>query len=149
MINERLQAAALKLGLQLGNEWRDMVNSLVGGSPVEFELDDRIASLVRDDSTLVKLQFVDCDDCGHMVGDAIIEGDPTKIQAMERIRLSAVVSCYFKQPLCATCSRRRYSRDIANWVSTQIGRGNHPPEDAMIIRAAQRVSEVCFQVTGS
>jgi len=149
IIDDRLQAAAFKLGLQLGNEWRDLVNSLIGGSPAEFALDDRIASLVRDDPTLVKLQFVDCDDCGHMIGEAITAGDPTQSQAIERIRRSAIVSCYFKQPLCASCSQRRYSRDIANWVNTQILNGNHLPEDGVIIKAARRVSEVCFQVTGS
>lgn len=146
IVTDRIQSGAFKFGMQLGNELRQLVDSIAGHSLSKDELYERLATLLHNDSALVKLHFVDCDDCGHIVGEAITKGKPTREQGIEQIRLSAIVSCYSNKPICATCARRRYSRKIDDWVNEQEDNGSYPPDGEEIIEAAYRVSEVCRQL---
>lgn len=149
IITDRLQTAAFQTGMQLGRELRQLIDSIAGHSPSEGELYDRLATLLHNDSALVKLQYVDCDDCGHLVGEAITKGNPTKVQGIERIRISAIVSCYSNKPICTTCARRRYSRTVDDWVGEQAHDSRYPPDEDEITEAAHRVSEVCLQLARS
>jgi len=146
IVTDRIQSGAFKFGMQLGNELRQLVDSITGHSPSKNELDERLATLLHNDSALVKLHFIDCDDCGHLVGEAVTKGKPTREQGIERIRLSAIVSWYLNKPICATCAQRRYSRTIDDWVNEQEDDGRYPPDEEEIIEAIYRVSEVCHQL---
>lgn len=146
IIADRIQSGAFKFGMQLGNELRQLVDSITGYSHSNDKLYERLASLLRNDSTLVKLQFVDCDDCGHIVAEAITKGKPTREQGIERIYLSAIVSWYSNKPICAACAQRRYSKKIYDWVNEQEDYGRCPPDEKEILEAIHRVSEVCLQL---